>query len=90
MNTTTLAPYILQALARYQLKDRRVTLQTLVDDLAIGRADLRRAVTALDQAGYVDAIRMRLTMEGFALGMALQERDLPPLCWTDDEAAAAA
>jgi hypothetical protein len=66
-------------LAGYQKEGRVANLETLVDDIGVRRADLRRTVSALHREGYVDALRMRLTMAGFALGTALSRAELPPL-----------
>lgn len=79
MNPRKLAPYVLQALARYQARGRLANLQTLVDEIGVRRGDVRRTVSALHREGYVDALRMRLTMSGFALGLALAKVELPPL-----------
>ena len=79
MEPKTLAPYVLKVLAGYQINGRLATLQTLVDELRVRRSDLRKTVTALDAEGYLDAMRMTLTMAGFAVGAGLVERELPPL-----------
>ena len=79
MEPTTLAPYVLKVLAHHQIKGRIVTLQALVDELQVRRADVRRTVTALDHEGYLDALRMTLTMAGFAIGAGLSDKELPPL-----------
>lgn len=74
-----LALHILKALTRHQMNDRPVTLQDLVDEIKARRGDLRKTISSLDREGYVDALRMRLTMKGFAIGASLQDVDLPPL-----------
>ncbi len=79
MSPRKLAPYVLRMLAGYQKEGRVANLETLVDDIGVRRADLRRTVSALHREGYVDALRMRLTMAGFALGTALSKAELPPL-----------
>jgi DNA-binding IclR family transcriptional regulator len=79
METTLLATHILKVIAQHQISGRQVSLQTLVDELKVRRADIRRVVTALDNEGYLDAMRMSLTMTGFAIGGGLLERELPPL-----------
>jgi DNA-binding IclR family transcriptional regulator len=56
-----------------------VSLQTLVDEIGARRADVRRTVSSLHREGYVDALRMRLTMTGFGLGLALLRIKLPRL-----------
>lgn len=79
MTPRNLAPYVLRTIAQYQLDGRLATLQTLVDEIGVRRADLRKTVTALHREGYVDAMRMRLTMQGFTLGTSLLRQVLPPL-----------
>ncbi len=79
MTPKNLAPYVLRTLARYQLDGRLLTLQTLVDEIGVRRTDLRKTVSALHREGYVDAMRMRLTLRGFALGASLLRQELPPL-----------
>ncbi len=79
MDPRTLSPYILKSLAKHQIEGRRVTLQTLVDEIGVRRADLRDAVSALHLEGYLDVLRMRLTMSGFAVGAGLINVDLPTL-----------
>lgn len=79
MEPTLLATHILKVLAQYQINGRQVSLQTLVDELKVRRADVRRIVTALDNEGYLDAMRMSLTMAGFAIGGGLIDKELPPL-----------
>ena len=79
MEPNTLAPYVLRELALHQMNGRRVTLQDLVDDLGVRRADVRKTVAALHEAGHVDALRMAPTMSGFAYGAGLVDVELPPL-----------
>ena len=79
MEPRTLTPYILQALARHQVNERRVNLQILVDELKVRRVDVRRTISTLHEQGYLDAVTLRLTMNGFAVGMSLVEKELPPL-----------
>ena len=79
MEKKTLALYILRALARHQMDNRGVTLQVLVDEIGVRRGDVRSAVTALHEQGYLDALRLRLTMAGFAVGVGLVGAKLPPL-----------
>jgi DNA-binding IclR family transcriptional regulator len=79
MSPNTLAPYVLQVIACHQRHNRLCTLQDVVDELQVRRADVRRTVSALHREGFVDALRMRLTLRGFALGTALLRVPLPPL-----------
>lgn len=79
MNTRTLSMHILRALAEAQAEGRRSTLETLVEQVQVRRRDVRAAVTGLHQQGLVDAIHMRLTLQGFAVGRALLTQELPTL-----------
>ena len=79
MNTRTLSMYVLRALAHAQTEGQRSTLDTLVDQIKVRRRDVRAAVTALHQQGLVDAIHMRLTLQGFTVGRSLVAQELPAL-----------
>lgn len=79
MNTRTLSMHILRALADAQTEGRRESLETLVEQVQVRRRDVRAAVTGLHQQGLVDAIHMRLTLQGFAVGRALLAQELPAL-----------
>jgi hypothetical protein len=79
MNAQALAAHVLHALAQAQIEGRRQDLETLVQELKVRRGDIRRTVTALHREGYVDALHMRLTLKGFAVGRALTGEALPAL-----------
>jgi hypothetical protein len=79
MNKRTVAAYVLRALAEAQIDGRASTLQTLTDAIEVRKTDIRAAVTALHQEGYLDALRMRLTLRGFTVGSALIGEKLPAL-----------
>lgn len=79
MTPRKLAPYVLRTLARYQIDGRVANLQTLVDEIGVRRGDVRKTVSALHREGYVDALRMRLTLAGFSLGVPLTSVELPSL-----------
>ena len=79
MNVRTLSMHVLRALAEAQIEGRRSNLETLVEQLQVRRPDVRGAVTALHKQGLVDAIHMRLTLEGFAVGRSAMARSLPDL-----------
>jgi DNA-binding IclR family transcriptional regulator len=74
-----LFPHVLQALAHAQSEGRPSSLETLTQELRVRRGDVRRTVTLLHRQGFVDALRMRLTLAGFALGRAYLGQTLPPL-----------
>lgn len=90
MNTRTLSMYVLRALAEAQTEGRRTNLETLVDQLQVRRHDVRGVVTTLHQQGLVDVLHMRLTLEGFAIGRSLLQRELPVLRLTAERRVAAA
>ncbi len=48
-------------------------------ELQVRRTDIRGVVTTLDRQGFVDALRMRPTLLGFALGRSLAAEALPVL-----------
>ena len=79
MNVRTLSMHVLRALAHAQTEGERATLDTLVDQLKVRRRDVRAVVTALHKQGLVDAIHMRLTFQGFAVGRSLVAQELPAI-----------
>jgi hypothetical protein len=79
MQAKTLAPYVLRFLALNQINSRRTTLETLVDELKVRRADLRQTISALEAEGHLDSLHMRLTLTGFALGVGLVDVELASL-----------
>ena len=79
MNQRTVSAYVLRALAQAQSEGRSSNLETLIDELKIRRADVRGAISALHREGYLDVLRMRLTLRGFAVGRSLIEQELPAL-----------
>ncbi len=79
MTPRVLAPYVLRTLASAQTKGRPLTLRDVSRELGVRQGDVRAAISALHRQGYLDALRLRLTLPGFALGAALASRPLPPL-----------
>ncbi|WP_437786153.1 hypothetical protein [Sorangium sp. So ce1097] len=79
MTNKDLAPHLLRTLAALQSEGKTVTLDTLTSALQVRRTDVRRAITALHREGYLDALRMRLTLRGLALGAAFTAAPLRPL-----------
>lgn len=79
MNQKTVAAYVLRALAQAQIKGRVSTLASLTAELKVRKTDVRAAVSALHREGFLDALRMRLTLRGFAVGSALIGETLPEL-----------
>ena len=90
MNVRTLSMHVLRALAHAQTEGQRSTLDTLVDQIKVRRRDVRSVVTALHQQGLVDAIHMRLTLQGFAVGRSLLAQELPALRVTAERRVVAA
>ena len=86
MTTTNQAPktehvgmLVLRELADAQDRGTRVGLDELVSTLGVRRAELRAIVSRLHQQGLVDALRMRPTLQGFAMGRAAAGLTLKPL-----------
>ena len=79
MNIRTLSTHILEALARAQIEGRRSNLETLREELGVRRTDIRTAVSQLHRERMLDALTMRLTLVGFAIGQPLTKAALPPL-----------
>ena len=86
-----LSANVLRAL--YATRDERITLDGLCEMVGVGdvpasdgvrlraprREDVREIVRRLDEEGFVDALRMKLTLPGFALAASLTERRLVPM-----------
>lgn len=79
MTSKDLAPHLLKILYAFQNDGVTVTLETLTSALQVRRIDVRRAITAMHREGYLDALRMRLTLRGLALGAAFTVSSLRPL-----------
>ncbi|AUX32590.1 MULTISPECIES: hypothetical protein [Sorangium] len=79
MTDKDLVPHLLRTLLALQSEGKTVTLETLTTALAVRRTDVRRVITALHREGYLDALRMRLTFRGLALGAAFAAAPLRPL-----------
>ena len=74
-----LSAHILRDAASAQLagtKSAPLTHASLATDLGVRRVDVRRALSALHKQGLMDVAQMRLTLAGFALGKALEGRQL--------------
>jgi DNA-binding Lrp family transcriptional regulator len=74
-----LAIHVMRELTSLQREGRVATLADLAGALGVRRADVRRVVSALHRQGYVDALRMKPTLAGFALGSALIGAELTPM-----------
>jgi hypothetical protein len=76
MDPKLLAPHILSVLALAQRRGDSISLETICSRVSARRGDLRVALSDLHREGHVDVLRMRLTMTGFALALALPRRPL--------------
>jgi len=79
--------------ALYALRDERITLDDLCEKVGANetpvkdgvrvraprREDVREIVRRLDEEGFVDALRMKLTLQGFTLAASLTTRRLVPM-----------
>lgn len=73
-----LALHVVKAMTIAHKSGAQCTLDTLVQELQVRRADLRRVLSALHEEAIVDVLHMRLTLNGFAIGHALEGKALPP------------
>ncbi|MCS6902174.1 MAG: hypothetical protein NZX77_20720 [Polyangiaceae bacterium] len=74
-----LAGHLLKTLALAQQRGQKLTLDELTAEVKARRVDVRTTLTLLHREGYVDAVKMRLTLQGFLLGVALSDTPLKPL-----------
>jgi DNA-binding IscR family transcriptional regulator len=79
MTPQHIAPYILRTLAQAQTEGRCMDLETLSRDIAVRKVDVRKTVSAMHQEGLLDALRLRLSLKGFALGRSLLAINLAPI-----------
>jgi Mn-dependent DtxR family transcriptional regulator len=70
MHTATLPRMVLRAVYALTESGAPTTLRTLVAVVPADASRVIETVKALDQAGYLDAKRMRLTMAGLAAASA--------------------
>jgi DNA-binding IscR family transcriptional regulator len=71
LDTKSIAAHVIVSLAHAQELGRVVRLDELASDIGVRKADVRDAVTRLHAEGHVDALRLRLSMTGFALAASL-------------------
>ena len=74
-----LAIHLLKELTTLQRRGRCADLATLAERVGVRRADARTVLTRLHQQGFVDVLRMRLTLSGLAIGASLSGVTLVPL-----------
>jgi len=73
------ALHLLGAMVRAAAKGCCTHLEDLALEVGVRKGDCRSALSTLHRQGYVDVLRMRPTMSGFALGAALRDAPLRPL-----------
>jgi hypothetical protein len=73
-----LALHVVKRMTIAHKAGERCTLDTLVRELKVRRADVRRVLSALHEEGVIDVLHMRLTLGGFAIGHSLADKKLPP------------
>jgi hypothetical protein len=71
LDTKAIAAHIVVMLAHAQELGRPVRLDELATEIGVRKAEVREVVTRLHAEGHVDALRLRLTMSGFALAASL-------------------
>ncbi len=73
------ALHLLRALVQSGEDGRATHLEELSEAIGVRKADCRRALSTLHRQGYVDVLRMRPTLSGFAVGAALREAPMREL-----------
>jgi hypothetical protein len=74
-----IAIHVLHHLTTHQMNGARIHFDKLRRRLGVDRVQLARVLGRLDKQGLVDCSKLRLTLQGFAIGMAVKSRDLPRL-----------
>jgi hypothetical protein len=77
--TDVLAIHVMRELTRAQLQGELLSLEDLANKLEVRKADVRAVVSTLHQAGYVDALRLRVTMMGLCIGASTHDATLTPV-----------
>ena len=73
LDTKSIAAHVVVTLAHAQELGRVVRLDELAADIGVRKSDVRDIVTRLHAEGHVDALRLRLTMTGFAVAASLAQ-----------------
>lgn len=71
LDTKSIAAHVVVMLSHAQELGRTVRLDELASEIGVRKADVREVITRLHAEGHVDALRLRLTMTGFALATSL-------------------
>jgi hypothetical protein len=74
-----LAIHVMRTLTRAQRRGRVLTLEDVARELGVRKLDVRSVISTLHAQGFVDAVRMRVTMLGLAVGAAVRGERLPRL-----------
>lgn len=69
-NPEMIALHVMREMTSAQADGRRITALDLAESLQVRRADIRGVVSELHRQGLVDAMRMRVTLAGFAYARA--------------------
>jgi len=73
LDTKSIAAHVVVMLGHAQELGRTVRLDELASEIGIRKADVRSVVTRLHAEGHIDALRLRLTLSGFALATSLAD-----------------
>ncbi len=68
-----IAIHVMREMTSAQAAGRRITALDLAEALQVRRADIRTVVSELHRQGLVDAMRMRVTLAGFAYARAVTD-----------------
>ena len=71
--------HLLRAIAKAAARGRATDLEALATDIGVRKVDCRAALSTLHRQGYVDVLRMRPTLTGFALGASIRNATLDPV-----------
>jgi hypothetical protein len=71
--------HLLRAIAKAAARGRATDLEALAADIGVRKVDCRAALSTLHRQGYVDVLRMRPTLQGFALGASIRNATLEPV-----------
>ena len=74
-----LQAHVLCAFTQAAHEGRLLGLDELTEQIGVSRAAVRNAVSELHVDGFVDALRMRVTMSGLVFGTYLGAQKLTPL-----------
>ena len=85
------ALHLLGEIVEAAREGRSTHLEELCETIGVRKPDCRKALSTLHRQGFVDVLRMRPTLTGFALGSAVragemkQLRGLTPATRAEDE-----